>query len=108
MNIQPQARKRGAVTVDWDEGRDAPGRAVASGSGPKATPGSVGRKRYTRWSAAEEAALERLVTKHGEGKWAEALREGKREGSLREELTSVMIKDKWRTMQSARKKRRGE
>jgi hypothetical protein len=108
VNIQPQARKRGAVTVEWDEGRDAPGRAVASGSGPKATPGSVGRKRYTRWSAAEEAALERLVTKHGEGKWAEALREGKREGSLREELTSVMIKDKWRTMQSARKKRRGE
>ena len=34
--------------------------------------------------------------------------EGKREGSLREELTSVMIKDKWRTIQSARKKRTGE
>ena len=48
------------------------------------------------------------MTKHGEGKWAEALREGKREGSLREELTSVMIKDKWRTIQSARKKRTGE
>ena len=67
--------------------------------------------RYTyesKTSAAEEAALERLVTKYGEGKWAEALREGKREGSLREELMSVMIKDKWRTIQSARKKRTGE
>jgi hypothetical protein len=82
-------------------------RPVGGGGGTTAavakrtTPGSIGRK-YQRWSREEEVYFLGLCDTVGEGNWAAMLSRGTREGKLREGLTSVHLKDKWRNLNKKR------
>jgi hypothetical protein len=106
----------GATTIAWGASQGdgvatqggTPG--VAAGDpvsrAARVTPGSLGRGKYTRWSAAEEEYFLTLCEKHGEGKWAQMLAEGQQAGKLRAELTSVNLKDKYRNLKTNRATRR--
>lgn len=69
----------------------------------RTTPGSIGRK-YQRWTSDEETYFIELCDKLGEGNWAAILKEGIRQGNLREGLTAVHLKDKWRNLSKKRRK----
>jgi len=113
------ADARGGTTVAWGSAMDleegaarkpesTPGTAARGTSSRRkkpSTPGSPGRT-YTRWTRDEETYLLRLCEKHGEGNWALMLAEWRGEGKLREGLTSVHLKDKFRNLTAARPARR--